>query len=225
MARVFTRLGKEITMAAKTGGGDPDNNPRLRLLIQNARAENMPKDNVDRAIKRAFEKDTSDYKEIVYEGYAPHGIAVLIETATDNNQRTVANIRSYFNKFGGSLGTQGMLDFMFTRKSVFSVKVTPDMDLESLELELIDYGVDELLAEDDETIVIYANFQSFGSVQKYLEDNGFEIKSFRFDRIPSDTKELTAEQRAEVDKLLEKIEEDEDVTNVFHNIKETDENE
>lgn len=225
MARVFTRLGKEITMAAKTGGADPDNNPRLRLLIQNARSENMPKDNVDRAIKRAFEKDTSDYKEIVYEGYAPHGIAVLIETATDNNQRTVANIRSYFNKFGGSLGTQGMLDFMFTRKSVFSVKVTPDMDLESLELELIDYGVDELLAEDEETIVIYANFQSFGSVQKYLEDNGFEIKSFRFDRIPSDTKELTAEQRAEVDKLLEKIEEDEDVTNVFHNIKETDDNE
>ena len=223
MARVFTRLGKEITMAAKTGGADPDNNPRLRLLIQNARSENMPKDNVDRAIKRAFEKDTSDYKEIVYEGYAPHGIALVIETATDNHQRTVANIRSYFNKFGGSLGTQGMLDFMFDRKSVFSVKVTPDMDLESLELELIDYGVDELLSEDDETIVIYGNFQSFGQIQKYLEDNNFEIKSFRFERIPNDTKELTPEERAEVDKLIEKIEEDEDVTNVFHNIKESEE--
>lgn len=223
MARVFTRLGKEITMAAKTGGADPDNNPRLRLLIQNARSENMPKDNVDRAIKRAFEKDTSDYKEIVYEGYAPHGIALLIETATDNNQRTVANVRSYFNKYGGSLGTQGMLDFMFTRKSVFTVKVTPEMDLESLELELIDYGVEELLAEDEETIVIYANFQSFGPVQKYLEDNGFEIKSFRFERIPSELKELTPEERADVEKLIEKIEEDDDVTNVFHNMKDVEE--
>ena len=223
MARVFTRLGKEITMAAKTGGADPDNNPRLRLLIQNARSENMPKDNVDRAIKRAFEKDTSDYKEIVYEGYAPHGIALVIETATDNHQRTVANIRSYFNKFGGSLGTQGMLDFMFVRKSVFRITATPDMDLESLELELIDYGVDELYAEDDDTIVIYADFQSFGAVQKYLEDQKYEIKNFQFERIPNDTKELSAEQRAEVDKLIEKIEEDEDVTNVFHNMKEPEE--
>lgn len=223
MARVFTRLGKEITMAAKTGGADPDNNPRLRLLIQNARSENMPKDNVDRAIKRAFEKDTSDYKEIVYEGYAPHGIALVIETATDNHQRTVANIRSYFNKFGGSLGTQGMLDFMFDRKSVFRITATPDMDLESLELELIDYGVDELYSEDDDTVVIYADFQSFGPVQKYLEDNNIEIKNFQFERIPNDTKELSEEERAEVDKLIEKIEEDEDVTNVFHNIKESEE--
>ena len=135
----------------------------------------------------------------------------------------MANIRSYFNKLGGSLGTQGMLDFMFERKSVFSVKVTPDMDLESLELELIDYGVEELLSEDDETIVIYANFQSFGSVQKYLEDNHFEIKSFRFERVPNDTKELTPEERAEVEKLIERIEEDDDVTNVFHNMKEVEE--
>lgn len=223
MARVFTRLGKEITMAAKTGGGDPDNNPRLRLLIQNARSENMPKDNVDRAIKRAFEKDTSDYKEIVYEGYAPHGIALVVETATDNHQRTVANLRSYFNKYGGSLGTQGMLDFMFERKSVFRIAATSDIDLESLELELIDYGVEELLSEDDDTLVVYADFQSFGTVQKYLEDKKYEIKSFQFERIPNDTKELTVEERAEVDKLIEKIEEDEDVTNVFHNIKESEE--
>ncbi|MBO4403589.1 MAG: YebC/PmpR family DNA-binding transcriptional regulator, partial [Bacteroidales bacterium] len=164
-----------------------------------------------------------DYKEIVYEGYAPNGIALVIETATDNHQRTVANIRSYFNKFGGSLGTQGMLDFMFVRKSVFRIAATPDMDLETLELELIDYGVDELYAEDDETIVIYADFQSFGAVQKYLEDQKYEIKNFQFERIPNDTKELSAEQRAEVDKLIEKIEEDEDVTNVFHNMKEPEE--
>ena len=218
MARVFTRLGKEITMAAKAGGGDPEINSRLRLLIQNARSENMPKENVERAIKRAFEKDTSDYKEIVYEGYAPHGIALVIETATDNHQRTVANIRSYFNKFGGSLGTQGMLDFMFERKCSFKILAKPDIDIEELELELIDYGVEEVFAEENE-IMIYAEFQSFGPIQKYLEENNFEIQTFQFERIPTDVKELTEEQRAEVEKLIEKIEEDDDVTNLFHNIK------
>lgn len=218
MARVFTRLGKEITMAAKAGGGDPEINSRLRLLIQNARSENMPKENVERAIKRAFEKDTSDYKEIVYEGYAPHGIALVIETATDNHQRTVANIRSYFNKFGGSLGTQGMLDFMFERKCSFKILAKPDINIEELELELIDYGVEEVFAEENE-IMIYAEFQSFGPIQKYLEENNFEIQTFQFERIPTDVKELTEEQRAEVEKLIEKIEEDDDVTNLFHNIK------
>ncbi|MDD3280406.1 MAG: YebC/PmpR family DNA-binding transcriptional regulator [Bacteroidales bacterium] len=218
MARVFTRLGKEITMAAKAGGGDSETNPRLRLLIQNARSENMPKENVERAIKRAFEKDTSDYKEIVYEGYAPHGIALVIETATDNHQRTVANIRSYFNKFGGSLGTQGMLDFMFERKCSFKILAKPDINIEELELELIDYGVEEVFAEENE-IMIYAEFQSFGPIQKYLEENNFEIQTFQFERIPTDVKELTEEQRAEVEKLIEKIEEDDDVTNLFHNIK------
>ncbi|MBP7102287.1 MAG: YebC/PmpR family DNA-binding transcriptional regulator [Bacteroidales bacterium] len=218
MARVFTRLGKEITMAAKAGGGDSETNPRLRLLIQNARSENMPKENVERAIKRAFEKDTSDYKELVYEGYAPHGIALVIETATDNHQRTVANIRSYFNKFGGSLGTQGMLDFMFERKCSFKIHARPDINIEELELELIDYGVEEVFAEENE-IMIYADFQSFGPIQKYLEENHFEIKTFQFERIPTDVKELTEEQRAEVEKLIEKIEEDDDVTNLFHNIK------
>ena len=218
MARVFTRLGKEITMAAKAGGGDPETNPRLRLLIQNARSENMPKENVERAIKRAFEKDTSDYKEIVYEGYAPHGIALVIETATDNHQRTVANIRSYFNKYGGSLGTQGMLDFMFERKCSFKILPKSNIDIEELELELIDYGVDEVFAEEEE-IMIYAEFQNFGPIQKYLEENKYEIKTFQFERIPTDVKELNEEEKAEVERLIEKIEEDDDVTNLFHNMK------
>ena len=217
MSRTFTRLGKEITIAAKAGGPDPSGNARLRLLIQTARSENMPKDNVERAIKRAFEKDTSDYKEMVYEGYAPHGVAILIEAATDNNQRTVANLRSYFNKFGGNLGTSGMLDFLFDRKCVFTIAQKEGIDLEELELELIDYGVEELFAEDDE-IVIYAEFQNFGPIQKYLEENNFEIKSFKFERIPNDMKQLTDEEKEEVEKLLEKIEEDDDVTNVFHNM-------
>src|SRR5574344_2284465 len=144
MAKVFTRLGREITMAAKAGGPDPATNSKLRLLIQNARSENIPKENEERAIKRAFEKDTSDYKEVVYEGYGPHGVAIVIETATDNTQRTVANIRSYFNKLGGSLGTSGMLDFLFDRKCCFKIKKTAEINLEDLELELIDFGVEEL---------------------------------------------------------------------------------
>jgi len=217
MAKVFTRLGREITMAAKTGGSDPNSNAKLRLLIQNARAENMPKDNVERAIKRAFEKDTSDYKEVVFEAYAPHGVALVIEAATDNNQRTVANIRSYLNKVGGTLGTQGMLDFIFDRKCRFTISIQERVDLEELELELIDYDADEIFEEDD-TILIYADFQSFGPLQKHLEENGFEIKEFKFERIPNDMKVLTDEQKAEVEKLLERIEEDDDVTNVYHNM-------
>ncbi|MCL2246313.1 MAG: YebC/PmpR family DNA-binding transcriptional regulator [Lentimicrobiaceae bacterium] len=217
MAKVFTRLGREITMAAKTGGSDPNTNAKLRLLIQNARAENMPKDNVERAIKRAFEKDTSEYKEVIFEGYAPHGVAVLIEAATDNNQRTVANIRSYFNKFNGTLGTQGMLDFIFDRKCRFTVAKKEGTDLEELELELIDFDADEIFEEDD-TILIYAEFASFGPLQKHLEENGFEIKEFKFERLPNDMKALSEDQKAEVEKLLERIEEDDDVTNVFHNM-------
>jgi len=217
MAKVFTRLGREITMAAKTGGSDPTTNSKLRLLIHNARAENMPKDNVERAIKRAFEKDTSDYKEVVFEGYAPHGVAVVIEAATDNNQRTVANIRSYFNKFNGTLGTQGMLDFIFERKCRFTIGKKENIDLEELELELIDFDADEIFEEDD-TILIYADFQSFGPLQKYLEENGFEIKEFKLERIPNDMKTLTDEQKTEVEKLLERIEDDDDVTNVYHNM-------
>jgi YebC/PmpR family DNA-binding regulatory protein len=217
MARVFTRIGREITMAAKAGGSDPENNPRLRLAIQNARAENMPKENVERAIKKATDKDMKDYKEIVYEGKGPHGIAIVVETATDNPTRTVANVRSYFTKFGGSLGTTGMLDFMFERKCSFQVEIKESIDLEELELELIDYGVDEVFSEED-SIMIFAEFTNFGPIQKYLEENDFIIKSFRFERIPNETKTLDDEQLKDVERLIEKLEEDDDVTNVFHNI-------
>ncbi len=218
MARVFTRLGKEITICAKAGGIDPDSNPRLRTLIQTAKSENMPKDNIDRAIRRAVEKDTADYKEIVYEGYGPHGIAIMVETATDNNNRTVANVRSYFNKFGGSLGTSGSVEFMFERKCVFKVMPKDGIDMEELELEMIDYGVDEIFTDEEENmIMIYGAFESFGDIQKYLESNGFEIKSGQFERIPtSEPKKLSAEEKAEVEKLLAKLEEDDDVQNVYH---------
>lgn len=218
MARVFTRIGREVTIAVKAGGPDPENNPRLRLLIQNARSENMPKENIERAIKKATEKDQKEYKEMVYEGYAPYGIAILVETATDNPTRTVANIRSYFTKFGGTLGTMGMLDFLFERKCSFKVEMKEGLDLEELELELIDFGVEEIFAEED-NFMIFAEFTNFGPIQRYLEENKFNILSFNFERIPNDTKPLTPEQYAEVEKLIDKIEEDEDVTNVFHNIK------
>lgn len=219
MSRTFTRIGKEITIAAKSGGGDPDNNPRLRVLMQNAKAANMPKENVERAIKKATEKDASDYKEIVYEGYAPHGVAVVVETATDNNQRTVANVRSYFNKHGGSLGTSGSLSFLFDHKSVFHLKPKEGLDLEELELELIDFGVDELEADEEEWIA-YAPFDQFAALQKYFEENGFEIASAEFERIPTDYKEVTPEQREAIEKLLERFEDDDDVQNVYHNMKE-----
>ena len=216
LAKTFTRLGKEITMAAKAGGPDPEQNSKLRLLIQTARNENMPKDNIDRAIKRAFEKDMSDYKEMVYEGRGPHGIAILIEAATDNNQRTVANVRSYFNKFGGSLGTSGMLDFLFDHKSIFTVVRTPNLDLEEFELAMMDFDAE--IDADEEEVIVMAEFSAFGPIQKYLEDNKYEIKSFKFERIPNVMKSVTDEQREEIEKLLEKIEEDEDVTNVFTNM-------
>ncbi len=218
MARVFTKLGKEISIAVKSGGPDPTGNPRLRALMQNAKAENMPKENVERAIKKAISKDEADYKEMVYEGYAPHGIAVVVETATDNPTRTVANVRSYFNKLGGSLGVTGSLSFLFDRKSVFKIVAKPDMNLEALELELIDYGVDEIFAEENE-VVLYGEFESFNKIQKYLEENDFEIISSEFERIPNDTKELGEEEQAQVMKLIERIEDDEDVQNVFHNMK------
>ena len=224
MARTFTKLGKEISIAVKAGGPDPDANPRLRVLIQNAKAANMPKENVERAIKKATSKDEGDYKEVLFEGYGPYGIAIVVETATDNNNRAVANIRSYFNKAGGSLGTSGSLSFLFEHKSVFHVKPKDGVSLDDLELELIDFGVDELDADDDE-IVLYGEFESFNAIQKYLEDNGFEITSAEFERIPNDTKEVTDEQRAQIEKLIERIEDDEDVQNVFHNMKEPDEEE
>ena len=224
MSRTFTKIGKEITIAVKAGGPDPNGNPRLRALMQNAKAANMPKDNVERAIKKATDKDAGDFKELVYEGYGPYGIAIVIETATDNHTRTVGNIRSYFNKAGGSLGTTGSLSFLFEHKCVFHIKPKEGISLEDLELELIDYGVDEVEADDDE-VVLYGSFESYNDIQKYLEDNGFEIISSEFVRIPNDVKELDAEQRASIEKLLERIEEDEDVQNVFHNMKEEDDDE
>jgi YebC/PmpR family DNA-binding regulatory protein len=219
MSRVFTRLGKELTMAAKTGGPDPDNNPRLRAIIQTARAENMPKDNIERAIKRAVEKDQSDYKEVVYEGYGPHGIAFLVETATDNPTRTVANVRSYFNKHGGSLGTSGSVEFMFDRKSVFKIKAKAGLSLDELELELIDFGGEEVFA-DGEEIMIYGAFEAYGAIQKYIEEHGLELVSGGFERIPTvELKEVAADQKTELDKLIDKFEEDDDVQNVYHTMK------
>ena len=223
MARVFTKLGKEITITAKQGGTEPENNPRLRVLMQTAKKENMPKENVERAIKRAVSKDFTDYKEMNYEGYGPYGIAIFVETATDNTTRTVANVRSYFNKNGGNLGTTGSLEFLFEHKCVFHITKKADMSLDDLELELIDYGVDEV-DEDEDEVVIYGEFAQNSAIQKYLEDNGYEITSSEFVRIPNDLKEVTPEQRETIEKLIEKLEEDEDVQNVFHNMKE-DENE
>ncbi|MEM9075402.1 MAG: YebC/PmpR family DNA-binding transcriptional regulator [Bacteroidota bacterium] len=217
MSKAFTRIGKEIVIAVKEGGPDPDSNSKLRAVIQNAKAVNMPKDNIERAVKRASDKNLGDFKEILFEGYGPHGIAVLIETATDNNTRTVANIRSYFNKCNGSLGTSGSVEFMFDHTCNFRV-AAEGLDPEELELEMIDFGAEEVFVDDD-GILIYASFESFGAIQKELESRGIEILSSGFERIPQATKELTEEQVADIEKLLEKIEEDDDVQNVFHNMK------
>jgi len=219
MAKTFTKIGKDITIAVKASGPDPSMNPRLRLLMQNAKNANMPKENVERAIKKASSPDTADYREVVYDGYGPYGIAVVVETTTDNPTRTVANVRSYFNRNGGSLGTTGSLSFMFEHKCVFKVKSKEGLDLEELELELIDFGVSEVF-EEEETIIIYGEFESFGALQKYFEGNDFEIVSAEFERIPTQTKALNKEQVEEVEKMLGKFEEDEDVSNVYHNMKE-----
>ena len=224
MARVFTKLGKEITIAVKAGGPDPGSNPRLRVLMQTAKKENMPKDNVDRAIKRASSKDYTDYKEMNYEGYGPFGIAVFVETATDNTTRTVGNVRSYFNKAGGTLGTTGSLEFLFDHKCVFHILKKDGVSLDDLELELIDYGVDEL-EEDEGEVILYGDFAQNAAIQKYLEETGYEITSSEFVRIPNDLKDVTPEQRETIDKLIERLEEDEDVQNVFHNMKESEEEE
>ena len=229
MAKTFTKIGKEITIAVKNGGPDVTGNPRLRALLQTARSENMPKENIERAIKKATDKDQADYKEVVYEGYGPHGVAILVETATDNTNRTVANIRSYFNKFGGSLGTSGSVAFMFDHKCVFKIKNSPDIDLEELELELIDFGADEVFIDEfenkdgdtEEVITIYGEYTAFNNIQKYIEDKGYELVSAGFDRFPNgEMKHLSAEDRVDLDKLLEKLEEDDDVQNVFHNLAE-----
>jgi len=218
MSKAFTRIGKDIVMAVKEGGPDPNSNAKLRAVIQNAKSVNMPKDNVERAIKRASDKSLGDFKEVLFEGYAPHGIAILIETATDNNTRTVANVRSYFNKCNGSLGTSGSVEFMFDHTCNFRIPAD-GIDVEELELEMIDHGAEEVFADDD-GILIYASFESFGAIQKELENRSIEILSSGFERIPQVTKELNEEQAADVEKLLEKIEEDDDVQNVYHTMKE-----
>jgi len=218
MSKAFTRIGKDIVMAVKEGGPDPDANSRLRAVIQNAKAVNMPKDNIERAIKRATDKSQGDYKEVLFEGYAPHGIAILIETATDNNTRTVANIRSYFNKCNGSLGTSGSVEFMFDHTCNFRIPAE-GIDPEELELEMIDFGAEEVFVDDD-GILIYAPFESFGAIQKELESRDIEILSSGFERIPQVTKELSAEEAEDVEKLLEMIEEDDDVQNVYHSMQE-----
>lgn len=214
MSRTFTRIGKEIVIAVKAGGPDPDTNSRLRAVMQNAKAANMPKDNIQRAIKRASDKDQGDFKETLFEGYAPHGIAVLVETATDNNNRTVANVRSYFTKCDGNLGTSGSVEFMFEHTCNFRLN-KEGLDAEELELELIDYGAEEVF-EDEDGMMVYGGFSDFGSLQKYFEENNIEILSSGFERIPTTTKELAEDEQEDVNKLLEKLEEDDDVQNVFH---------
>ncbi|MCQ2168001.1 MAG: YebC/PmpR family DNA-binding transcriptional regulator [Bacteroidales bacterium] len=228
MARTFTKLGKEITIAVKQGGADVTGNPRLRALIAEARSESMPKENVERAIKKATESKQGDFKEVLYEGYGPFGIAYLVETATDNNTRTVANVRSYFNKCGGNLGTSGSVSFMFDHKCVFRIKKTDAMDLEEMELEMIDFGAEELFEDVELTkdgteygvVVIYGDYTSYGQIQKYIEDKGYELVSGGFERIPNtELKEVTEEQRATLEKLIGLLEDDEDVTNVYTTMK------
>ena len=212
--KLWTKIVREITIAAKLGGGKEDANPRLRKAVQDAKAANMPKDNVERAIKKASDKATENYKEVLFEGYAPHGIAILVETATDNNNRTVANVRSYFNKCNGNLGTSGSVEFMFDRSCNFRIPAE-GLDVEEMELEFIDHGVEEVF-EDEDGILLYAPFENFGAIQKELENRSIEILSSGFDCIPQITKQLSADQQEEVLKLIEKIEEDDDVQNVYH---------
>ena len=230
MARVFTKLGKEITIAVKQGGPDVTGNPRLRALMAEARSEQMPKENIDRAIKKATESKQGDFKEIIYEGFGPHGVAYLVEAATDNNTRTVANVRSYFTKCGGSLQTNGSVAFMFDHKCVFRIKEDPakPIDVDELELELIDFGADEVfkqeIEDEDENVTteicIYGDFSAYGQIQKYIEENGYDLISGGFERIPNvELKEVNAEQRKTLDKLTELLEDDEDVTNVYTTMK------
>jgi len=216
MAKAFTKIGREIAIAVKEGGGDPEYNPRLRLAINNAKAANMPKANVDSAIKRALSKDAANYDEVVYEGYGPKGVAVMVETATDNTNRTVASMRLIFSKGGGNLGNSGEVDYMFTRKGQFKI-AAEGRDVEELELELIDHGLDELKQEEDELVLMTA-FEDFGNMQKALEDMGIEVSNAELVRIPSHTKKLDDEGEEAMIKLIDKLEEDDDVVNVFHNM-------
>jgi YebC/PmpR family DNA-binding regulatory protein len=216
MAKAFTKLGKEIAISVKLGGVDPDTNPRLRVAIQNAKGVNMPKDRIEAAIKRASSKEEKDFQEVVYEGYGPHGIAVLVECATDNPTRSVANIRMYFNRGGGALGKTGSLDFLFERKGIFKIPAE-GINLEELELELIDYGAEDISLEEGE-ITVMTSFADFGAMQKAIEEKGIPVTSSEVQRIPNNTTSLTEEQEDEVISLIDRIEEDDDVQAVYHNI-------
>ena len=225
MAKTFTRLGKQIAIAVKAGGPDADTNPTLRSIIATCKRENMPKDNIERAIKNAMGKDQSDYKEVTYEGYGPHGIAVFVDTLTDNTTRTVADVRSVFNKFSGNLGTTGSLSFLFDHKCVFTFKKPADLDMDDLILELIDFNVDDEFDEnydeekDETTISVYGDPKSYAQIQKFLEEQGFEDIGGEFTYIPNDLKDVTEEQRATIDKMVEKLEEFDDVQTVYTNMK------
>jgi YebC/PmpR family DNA-binding regulatory protein len=220
-AKAFTKLGKEIAISVKLSGADPDSNPRLRMAIQTARSLNMPKDRIEAAIKRASSKDQADLAEITYEGYAPFGVALVVEAATDNATRTVANVRNYITKHGGNLATSGALDFVFERKGVFKI-AQPQGDLDELELELIDHGLEEIFEADD-GLLIYSSLKQFSDMQKALESHNVEVKSATVQRIPTSYVKVSAEQESDIQKLIDKLEEDDDVQAVFHNMQPNDE--
>ncbi len=217
MSKLFPKLGKAITMAAKEGGTDPATNAKLRTAIQNAKAENMPKDNIEAAVKRADQKDIASFTQVDYEGKGPHGVLVYVECATDNPTRTVANVKSYFNKAGGAVVPNGSLEFMFNRKSIFELVKTDNLDPEELELELIDAGLDEIEVTD-ETVFVYGEYTSFGSLSKALEDKGLEVSKSNLQRFPTTPVEFTEEQLVDIEKMLDKIEDDDDIQQVFTNI-------
>ena len=221
MAKTFTRLGKQIAIAVKAGGPEPENNPALRSVIATCKRENMPKDNIERAIKNALGKDQSDYKEVTYEGYGPHGIAIFVDTLTDNTTRTVGDVRSVFNKFNGTLGTTGSLSFLFDHKCVFTFKKKDGLDMDDLILELIDLNVEDEYDEDEEegTITIYGDPKSYAMIHKFLEEKGFEDIGGEFTYIPNDLKDLDGDARATIDKMVERLEEFDDVQNVYTNMK------
>ena len=217
MSRIFPKLSKAITVAAKEGGPDPDMNSKLRAAIQNAKAQNMPKDNIDRAIKRSQGKDAADYTEVNYEGKGPFGVLVFVECATDNTTRTVANVKSYFNKAGGGLVPTGSLEFMFGRKAVFEFAKPEELDLEELELEMIDEGLEEIEQHED-TVYVYGDYTNFGSLRAGFENRSIAITKANLQRIPPSPVEFSEEQLVEIEKMLDKLEEDEDVQQVFTNI-------
>ena len=221
MAKTFTRLGKQIAIAVKAGGPEPENNPSLRSVIATCKRENMPKDNIERAIKNAMGKDQSDYKEVTYEGYGPHGIAVFVDTLTDNTTRTVGDVRSVFNKFSGTLGTTGSLSYLFDHKCVFTFKKKDGLDMDELILELIDLNVEDEFDEDEEenTISIYGDPKSYAQIQHFLEEQGFEDIGGEFTYIPNDLKDIDADARATIEKMVEKLEDFDDVQNVYTNMK------